>query len=746
MTRHTIVLAALATTSFLAGCSATIEGDDDPAGPSSRGPANSTASPRGPAAAPSADPVPAAASPGQLGPGTPSPGAPPAVVAVVPGAPPPAVAAPIVVLPGRGILGCPIVAAPSQGTAASMEPLSANFKTTCATCHGGNGEGSGLYPPIPGKLDQATFIQTVRKGTKAMPPFSTEFVSDADLARDYNILAKRTQAGSVQAATGEWSWTEAQVQAAYTAGMAAWRKPDAEGAACANCHSPDAVDLAVIGYSDDAILRRAYKHISPADALAVRDLIHAQRRRFGIKTPCSPDWHPFQPGGEVLPGNTPGEQDAAFAAQLQTMGLIIATGKVVTLDDAHRAQAEMTKINLRTLKIGIPLPRWTEDSFRGDQHRTINDHMAAVPHIPNDKSWYAKVDAYLDNPTETAMFDMIFSSRTMTNDGGYLKSTPVINACGTTNAGGFITSVSDAKYRGVLFLQHYMRMAALGKKGWLDLPQAPFTDAGKPFNPWFFIGGRNVERECPYPQDEGARPLIASSLPAVAKAELSSTDVAKRDFLSLSNDMAHAWMTLGQIFDQTLYMSEGAPNNKLNYWVQDATFLQKEVHLPFFYMHRLLTQQSYRQDPARIPLMPKTGVWYRDGKAQPLLDGFRMMVHNAGTTGATDLAKPFAPLANRIRANLYRTILLLQKELLLAGAVVTPDGTGDGFYKLTFETNTLGDLSKQFVAWQKDSAKAKLLVAGLGADVDLFGSETLTLLQEVQGLIAKAPKVAYAPN
>ena len=42
-----------------------------------------------------------------------------------------------------------------------------------------------------------------------------------------------------------------------------------------------------------------------------------QGTRFRIERPCSVEWRPFQPGGEVLPGTTPAEQDEAFAAHLR---------------------------------------------------------------------------------------------------------------------------------------------------------------------------------------------------------------------------------------------------------------------------------------------------------------------------------------------------------------------------------------------------------------------------------------------
>jgi mono/diheme cytochrome c family protein len=65
-----------------------------------------------------------------------------------------------------------------------------SFVATCARCHGPRGEGTtGVYPAIPGALDEATFIATVRSGKgRAMPAFSPEQVPDDHLKNDYAWL------------------------------------------------------------------------------------------------------------------------------------------------------------------------------------------------------------------------------------------------------------------------------------------------------------------------------------------------------------------------------------------------------------------------------------------------------------------------------------------------------------------------------------------------------------------------------
>ncbi len=639
----------------------------------------------------------------------------------------------------KGALGCPTVDYPTTATASAA--LSPDFAKRCGTCHGTSGQGTALYPRLPGTKGVDGFIAAVRNGSpdKGMPAFDAATVSDSTLKADYAALQSGVAVENGSSRHPSFSWTTADIDQRYRDGMVAWRKPDPAGAACANCHSPDAIDLALLGFPDEAILRRTAAHLPPADAEKLVDLVHAQRQRYKIERPCDPLWRPLQPGGEPLPGNTPDEQDAAFLGELKRLNLFVATGKVVTLDDAKRARDEITGINLRTLRIGIPLPRWTEDGFRGAAHKSIDDHMPAVPHAPKDAAWYAKNDAYLSNPTDAAMLDLVNSVEGMTNDRGFLASTPVINACGAERAGFFISDVADAKYRGVLIISHLMRMALKSQSTWPDLPLAPFPDNAKPLNPFFFIGGQNAERICPYPYDADSRPAVAKALPKMASSELSAEDIRTNDFLSLSRAMAHHWMTLGQIYDQTLFQSEGQPNNKLQYWVSDNTFLQRDVHAPFYYVHRVLVQQAYRKIPALIAKTPKAGDWYRQGIALPLLDGARMNLHTNGPSGAVSLDKPYAEGANRLKGNLYRMLLLLQKEELQQGASVSQIAASDHGQNLLEQIDAIGDQAKTLVQWRNGSEAAKL--GTMGGDLDLYSTQTVTLVQEVKDLVRKAKVV-----
>ena len=85
-------------------------------------------------------------------------------------------------------------------------------------------------------------------------------------------------------------------------GLTAFRAPGAHGA-CAGCHVPDAFDLAIIGYSDADIRRRALEHVSPSQAEEIVHLVHAQRQEHALTRILHPaHFRPLQPGFEPLPG------------------------------------------------------------------------------------------------------------------------------------------------------------------------------------------------------------------------------------------------------------------------------------------------------------------------------------------------------------------------------------------------------------------------------------------------------------
>jgi mono/diheme cytochrome c family protein len=588
----------------------------------------------------------------------------------------------------RGILDCPTAPLPPYtgqlvpARTATVE-LSNAFRSACRSCHGDLGEGrdGGRYPAIPGDLSFDAYRRVVREGRGLMPAFDDAFVSDDELRADYEALQDGAAVPPPDGApaTGEWGWSEAQVAEAYQRGMASFRVPDKEGVACANCHAPDALDLAVIAYPDDAILRRAGLHVGPEDAANIVDLVHAQRRRFNIGEACDRLWRPLQPGGEVLPGDTPREQDVAFGQELTDRGFKLATGRVETLADAYEVFDEMVATDLRRLPMGIPFPRWTEDGFNGDAHSTINDYLMGVGRVPVDHdAWYALEDRYIRNPSQGNFFEVVHRMKDEMTDQGFGERTEDAHRqangrCGLVSrkGGGFLSFVDEAKKRSLFIVQHYMRMALLDHEGgWYDQDPTPFADYahqyGEPLNPFWLVGAQFAEHNC-----RNAGPLIAT-FPAEPAEEVPPSDRANGELVQTLIELNHPWQTLAQVYDQSLWMAEelggttrGGDNN-LHYWA-DRGFDQDHVHLPFLYLHRILMTEHYWRERRGTAMAPPADLNHQSSaQVHPVLDGERLFFKTANRT-ALEAGAPAAEVSNAIRCNAYRTILLLQKELFEAG-------------------------------------------------------------------------------
>jgi mono/diheme cytochrome c family protein len=335
--------------------------------------------------------------------------------------------------------GTTAAACPTDATLSVNGSAPAIYITECSSCHGATANGRSYYPPLRTGYTLAQVTAAVRGGiisTKTtittaqgkmiqaqMPAFMPTRVSDAELTAIYTYISQPPTAPDPNAAPAayclarpEASWTADQVSAAIAAGITAWRTPGTvDGNACSFCHGPDPMDLAYIGYTDSQIYRRSFSHIGQPTVDAVIDMVHALRAKYNITAPPDPlTYRPFQPGGDVLPGASSQERDQAFGQELSDMGLTLMGPPINSVATAQKAWQELQAINLRQLKVGVPLNKYTEDIFNNDgvippcpdlhecnDHGTIADWITDTPVLTAAAApaFYAVQDAYLANPT-----------------------------------------------------------------------------------------------------------------------------------------------------------------------------------------------------------------------------------------------------------------------------------------------------------------------------------------------------------
>jgi mono/diheme cytochrome c family protein len=331
----------------------------------------------------------------------------------------------------------PSCADPGTQTPGAAPPI---FVTECASCHGMTADGRNGYPTLrradmtlaqmttivrSGKISTTT--ETTSQGKTIplrMPAFSTNRISDADIAAVFAWRGATIPAGQKAPVPAtyclsrpEANWTADQVDMAYKTGLTAWRTPgEVDNNACVGCHAADPMDLAFIGYSDAQMYRRAFSHVmNQATIDAVIDMVHALRAKYSIVQPPDPlQYRPFQPGGAVLPGNSAQERDQAFGQELSDMKLRLMGAPINSVADAKQAWTELANLDLRALKVGIPVNKYTEDKFNNDgvnvpcpdkhacdDHGTIADWITDTAVVSGQLSaaQLAAEDAYLANPT-----------------------------------------------------------------------------------------------------------------------------------------------------------------------------------------------------------------------------------------------------------------------------------------------------------------------------------------------------------
>lgn len=289
-------------------------------------------------------------------------------------------------------------------------------------------------------------------------------------------------------------------------GLIPWRTPDANGMACANCHAPDALDLAVFNFSDANIRRRDEFHLSTEETDKIIAMIHALRDSFGLNNQLLDPLNdrPFQPGGYFIEGSTSQERDLNTALQVFSIQLPTLFGRVSTMEDALAAQAEILNFNLREQPCGVPFPRLSEDIFHGPEHGSLNDWLTDFPLIPASEQdaldWYALQDTYLANPNAENFWAMYNGLNTHLDLGG------------TTNA----HEISKQKFRSLLLGQHLWREEALGLTDISENLPLRFVEFPPENNvntilhdPLFDVGSKAHKR---MPDEEDYPPLVTYNL------------------------------------------------------------------------------------------------------------------------------------------------------------------------------------------------------------------------------------------
>jgi hypothetical protein len=284
------------------------------------------------------------------------------------------------------------------------------------------------------------------------------------------------------------------------AGLASWRKADEfMGASCANCHAPDAFDLAFYNFSDEHVARRAAFHLPDEDVVNILALVHYVRGQYAITTPLDPmSDRALQPGGFLLPGQGRMGRDESFGKMLKgnlqvedpaqqavidlnSFPLTIAERRINSVSLARQAREELMNLDIRALPIGMPVNRWSEDPFHGDTHAQFSDWVPDLPAKPvngRKAQWLAAQDAYVADPSDEKFWALYWFTE------AYCPQ--------------FDDSIGSqfmkTKYQSMMVAQHLLRRQAEGTQLWempgpvMFLDQQGHTPNGRIPNQFWELG------------------------------------------------------------------------------------------------------------------------------------------------------------------------------------------------------------------------------------------------------------------
>lgn len=451
-------------------------------------------------------------------------------------------------------------------------PVPLSYVRLCADCHGSDAKGRGDIPGLMG-VGREKLVQVVRAGVAGkMPGFEKELVSEADLHQltatwsGNPVTADQTESCGSSAAT----LTPLQIK---EQGLAAARKPDAQGFACVSCHSPDLFDMAYLGFDEASIARRGLLHVDGDAVKAVFRYVHQLRKEHALPDRNPLLVRPFQPGGKPLTCANPEECDHAFGKELVARVPSLALPRLGTLAQAESFKSEFLAVNPRTMPIGIALNRWTEDGFRGAEHGRFNEWIPDIsyrPHSETDRAaLHALHDAYIAQPSWSTL-------------GAIVKA--VDTHAAVPEATAQVQEILKNKYKSVLIASHLFRLQSGGQE-FGDMPAYlnPFgVGANAHDNPWWAVG--DAARVMDNGYDEAVEGKMFA--PAqIAKISLPFTPRSEITSLRLT------WFWLGFLFDNgVMHSGQSNATKSTEYFTMQLYGLKSYTHVAYVRFQKAFSQ------------------------------------------------------------------------------------------------------------------------------------------------------------
>lgn len=473
--------------------------------------------------------------------------------------------------------------------------------------------------------------------------------------------------------------TEKELADRLRNGLAAWRKEGVRGS-CAGCHSPDAIELARVGFTDDAIRRRALNHVGEEETQAIIGLVHAQRQRFSMTRllhparfrPLQPDYEPF-PALEERPvwdADSQSERDEAFMRHLvDDRKLLWATGRIDSLAKAHQAYDELLALDLRRLRLGIPFDKLSEDGHYGEEHLSVFEwfpDMATTPDEGKAAAYHALVDAYLADPSDRNLW-------------AWHDAIDELTGCHPDLAGADLADYPQActwmrlKFRSIQVFQHMLRHGTLRYPDELvDLPPGSeivdHLDKVIHRQPIWEAGDHLRVQPLARPEQTACNDTNhpCTILPPVVDATIHNVPTANEARIQQSKVFQQSWFVIGWLRDPALLFQGDSFATFIGDYLESVLLPYYDVH------HAFVVAKTAVEKSAAKGWMNAGGFRSGTGKiASVRTFSFKQLRDNFSPPPASS---PRRAVHERMFANFARMwIHLVEEDLRLTGEIYDRD-------------------------------------------------------------------------
>jgi hypothetical protein len=483
----------------------------------------------------------------------------------------------------------------------------------------------------------------------------------------------------------------------YAAGLAVWRKPIPNGkGSCSGCHGADFFDLARIGTSDFNVIRRAKNDgATDEEAQALLAAIKALRTKHAMPTTDPLTFRPFQPGGELLSGARTIDRDISFGRTLPAQLPITMTPRndgtpsVNSLANAKAALNELMAIDLRSMKMGVPYPRWSADIFHGPDHGTLNDWVADLAREPgnatNRELWFALQDQYLRNPSDANFWSMFAAVDKYTQNFTPLAA-PVYTDQIPPRNGYSASNFTVHKFKSALMGQHLLRTQLSGSNTFLQGKMGvSYLETGalrNLFKLMEFLPGADL-----WEVGDSTRSLLGQQVTSdvgSAKSRLQAlgfpqfvVDSQRADinWLDAEDELRLPWFWIGFTIEPTLKRINGSNSTKVGEYMHETLKgTRMFIHDAFSQAYRMGAQGTLASTPGQaIAFAPDYGYFMAYGAE--ILNWNEASGANPGPTYEAPVKAEQAALWSQFVANNFRMNMYLYKEALENRSARNADGT-----------------------------------------------------------------------